>query len=73
MFIPVPPNASFPIITANATANANQINGTSGGIINGINAPETKNPSSMACPFLAAYQNSIPKPTKCATTKIGMS
>ena len=41
-------------ITANATEMTSIHHGRSGGMIKGINAPETKNPSSMACPFLAA-------------------
>ena len=39
---------------ANATENAKIHNGISGGIIKGINAPETRKPSSTAWPFLAA-------------------
>ena len=45
IFIPVPPKASLPIKTANATDTPNIHNGKSIGIIKGINIPETKYPS----------------------------
>jgi Na+-transporting NADH:ubiquinone oxidoreductase subunit B len=41
-FIPVPPKTSLPITTAKTTETANIHNGTSTGIIRGINIPETK-------------------------------
>ena len=42
IFIPVPPNTSFPIITANATPTARIQRGTSTGIIIGMSIPETR-------------------------------
>ena len=45
IFIPVPPKASLPISTANATETATIQRGMSTGIIIGINNPVTKYPS----------------------------
>ena len=46
-FIPVPPKASFPIITAKATEIAKIHKGKAGGMTNGIKAPDTRKPSSI--------------------------
>ena len=40
MFIPVPPNTSLPMITANATAIASIQSGTSTGTISGMSIPD---------------------------------
>ena len=45
----------------------------SGGIISGMSAPETKNPSSIPSPFFEANTNSHPRPTTIVTTKMGKS
>lgn len=63
MFIPVPPNTSFPTITANATDSARIQSGTSTGIISGISIPDTRKPSLTSWPLICAAANSIPRPT----------
>ena len=55
------------MITAKAVATPTIHKGTSAGIINGINIPETKNPSCNGWPLLMAKMNSIPSPTPYET------
>jgi len=71
IFIPVPPNTSLPITTANTTDIASIQRGTSTGIIRGINIPETKYPSLTECPLEIAKANSTPSPTAYETIKRG--
>ena len=63
IFIPVPPNTSFPITTPKTTATESIHNGVSMGTINGTNIPVTKYPSSTSCPLITAKMNSTSNPT----------
>ena len=49
MFVPTPPKISFPIIIPNAVPIKTCHKGTSGGIVKGINAQVTRNPSFTSC------------------------
>ncbi len=71
IFIPVPPNASFPIKTANAVATPSIQRGISTGTIRGISMPVTKNPSLISCPRMYTKINSTPSPTPYETTISG--
>ena len=60
--MPVPPKTSLAMSTAKAVATATIHSGTSTGMMSGMSMPLTRKPSLMACPFMPAMTNSMPRP-----------
>ena len=70
-FMPVPPKASLPIITAKAVAMATCQSGIVTGNTNGISSPVARKPSLTSCPRICAKVNSMTRPVTYDTIKIG--
>ena len=69
--MPTPPNISLPITTPKDVAIATCHNGMVGGIINGISAHVTKNPSLIECFLTTANKTSQNPPAINAVIRIG--
>ena len=71
IFVPTPPNISFPIIIPKLVPIKTCHKGTSGGIVRGISAQLTKNPSLTSCFLIIAKVSSQIAPATKVAIKIG--
>ena len=71
MFIPTPPNISLPITIPNEVAIKSCHKGIEGGIVKGIRAQVTRNPSDISCFLTMANKISQNAPAINVTVIIG--